>query len=85
MNKEKQKLIPALRFPEFKNNWKDGVIADLADTIMGNAFKSADFVSEGLQLVRMGNLYQGKLQLDRTPVFLPKSFSYIPALVFKAY
>jgi type I restriction enzyme S subunit len=75
MNKEKQKLIPALRFPEFKNNWKDGVIADLADTIMGNAFKSADFVSEGLQLVRMGNLYQGKLQLDRTPVFLPKSFS----------
>lgn len=75
MNKEKQKLVPEMRFSEFKNNWKDGTIADLADTIMGNAFKSGDFVSDGLQLVRMGNLYQGKLQLDRTPVFLPKSFS----------
>jgi type I restriction enzyme S subunit len=68
--------IPKLRFPEFlgSDDWNKGCIDDLANLVMGNAFKSADFVCKGLQLIRMGNLYQGTLQLSRTPVYLPRSF-----------
>jgi len=69
--------VPKLRFPEFRDagEWEEGVIDDLANGVMGNAFKSSDFVEDGIQLMRMGNLYQGELQLNRTPVYLPKYFS----------
>jgi type I restriction enzyme S subunit len=68
--------VPKLRFPEFlgTDDWNKGCIDDLANLVMGNAFKSADFVDKGIQLIRMGNLYQGNLQLSRTPVYLPSSF-----------
>ena len=66
---------PKLRFPEFKEQWKKGTIDNLAITIMGNAFKSSDFVENGIQLVRMSNLYQSELQLNRTPIYLPSIFS----------
>jgi len=67
--------LPKLRFPEFRDDWKDGTIDNLAIIVMGNAFKSSDFVESGIQLVRMGNLYQSELQLNRMPVYLPAFFS----------
>ena len=71
------KTVPKLRFPEFRDagEWADGVIADLTDAVMGNAFKSSDFVEDGIQLIRMGNLYQGELQFNRSPVYLPNNFN----------
>jgi type I restriction enzyme S subunit len=56
------------------NGWKLGKISDLANTKMGYAFKSSDFVSSGIPLLRMGNLYQNSLDFSRNPAFLP--FSY---------
>jgi type I restriction enzyme S subunit len=56
------------------NGWKLGVISDLADTVMGYAFKSADFTKTGIPLLRMGNLYQNTLSFDRNPIYLPESF-----------
>lgn len=69
--------VPKLRFPEFrdKKEWSKGTIDNLATTVMGNAFQSSDFVDSGIQLVRMGNLYQGDLLLNRSPVFLPNAFA----------
>lgn len=61
---------PRLRFPEFQTPWKTGVIEQLASTVMGNAFRSTDFIESGTQVIRIGNLYQGELQLDRAPVYL---------------
>ncbi|MBF0246400.1 MAG: restriction endonuclease subunit S [Planctomycetes bacterium] len=63
---------PRLRFPEFQNagEWVVGLIGDLATAVMGNAFRSTDFVESGTQVVRIGNLYQGELQLERAPVYL---------------
>ncbi|MBA4113842.1 MAG: restriction endonuclease subunit S [Verminephrobacter sp.] len=63
---------PRLRFPEFRDagEWEEGLISDLATTVMGNAFRSTDFVESGTQVVRIGNLYQGELQLKRAPVYL---------------
>ena len=56
------------------NGWKLGVISDLADTVMGYAFKSTDFTKAGIPLLRMGNLYQNTLSFDRNPIYLPESF-----------
>ena len=57
------------------SGWKKGLVSDLADTVMGYAFKSNDFVKEGIPLVRMGNLYQNQFQLDRSPIYLPDDFA----------
>ncbi|MDF5198219.1 restriction endonuclease subunit S, partial [Vibrio parahaemolyticus] len=56
------------------NGWKHSTIADISNTTMGFAFKSSDFVKDGVPLIRMGNLYQNQLQLDRNPVFLPHHY-----------
>lgn len=61
-----------LRFFEFQKELEQTSIGELTDTVMGYAFKSSEFVEAGIQLIRMGNLYQGTLQLERTPVFMPK-------------
>ena len=57
------------------NSWKRGLVSDLADTVMGYAFKSNDFVKKGIPLIRMGNLYQNQFQLDRNPIYLPDEFT----------
>ena len=54
--------------------WTLGTLNDLADTIMGYAFRSEDFVPTGIPLLRMGNLYQNSLDLNRNPVYLTDSF-----------
>ncbi len=40
----------------------------------GNAFKSTDYVSEGAQLIRMGNVKQMFFDVNNSPTFLPKNF-----------
>ncbi|UTZ35923.1 restriction endonuclease subunit S [Vibrio campbellii] len=57
------------------NGWEQTTISSISKTIMGFAFKSTDFVADGMPLIRMGNLYQNQLQLDRNPVFLPTNFA----------
>lgn len=57
------------------NGWKQTTISCISKTTMGFAFKSTDFVADGMPLIRMGNLYQNQLQLDRNPVFLPTNFA----------
>lgn len=54
--------------------WKHGLVKDLANTVMGYAFKSTDFVPDGIPLLRMGNLYQNMLDLERNPICLPKQY-----------
>ncbi|MBU8594622.1 hypothetical protein CHH78_05525 [Shouchella clausii] len=56
-------------------NWEWKELKDVADFKNGYAFKSKDFVKEGIQLIRMGNLYGNELLLDRNPVYLPPSIN----------
>ncbi|WP_319760757.1 restriction endonuclease subunit S [Maridesulfovibrio sp.] len=56
------------------DGWTLGNLGDLAETQMGFAFKSTDFVEQGVPLIRMGNLYQNNFDLSRNPVFLPDTF-----------
>ncbi len=54
--------------------WEFEKIGNYINTMMGFAFKSTNFVANGVPLIRMGNLYQNSLDLTRNSVFLPKEF-----------
>lgn len=49
-------------------------LREVADFKGGFAFKSNQFVDEGIQVIRMGNLYNGILDLIRNPVYVPSNF-----------
>ncbi|MEH7223740.1 restriction endonuclease subunit S [Bacillus sp. JJ1566] len=70
-NKNDEKNAIPYKLPD---GWKWIRLRDIATFKSGYAFKSNDFVDEGYQLIRMGNLYKNKLDLGRNPVFLPKTY-----------
>ena len=58
--------------------WRERKLGDIVDFLNGYAFKSGDVIdNSNTQLLRMGNLYQNKLSLDRSPVFYPDEFTNI--------
>lgn len=54
------------------NDWTDSRINDVCIPRAGYAFDSKKFTTEGYQIIRMGNLYAGELDLTRSPVFISK-------------
>lgn len=63
-------------FTQRDPGWVEKPLGDVCDLLNGFAFKSGDAVPESkTQLVRMGNLYGNRLNLDRWPVFYPDSFA----------
>ena len=52
------------------NNWIWSRLGDISKFKNGYAFKSTEFVENGIPLVRMGNLYKNRLDLSRNPVFI---------------
>ena len=63
---------PKLRFPEFTDEWEEKQFDNIATISGGYAFDSKKMISTPAkyQIVKMGNLYQGNLDLDRTPSFI---------------
>jgi type I restriction enzyme, S subunit len=62
-------------FTERGEGWEEYQLGDLCGFFNGFAFKSKDAVEQSnVQLIRMGNLYQNKLDLDRKPSFYPEAF-----------
>lgn len=51
------------------DEWKDTRINEVCIPRAGYAFNSKKFTDAGFQIIRMGNLYAGKLDLSRSPVF----------------
>lgn len=51
-------------------SWEEKKLNEICITRAGYAFNSKEFGSNGYQIIRMGNLYGGKLLLDRSPVFI---------------
>lgn len=56
-------------------HWVVGRVKHLSQVSGGYAFSSSDFVESGVQLIKIGNLYQSRLQLDRDPTFLPQTYT----------
>lgn len=60
------------RIPE---EWECKPLGEYSSIQGGYAFRSKDFVKSGIQLLRIGNLFNNKLSLEREPVYLPNSFN----------
>jgi type I restriction enzyme S subunit len=69
-----------LHHTEFKDSplgripvgWEVVPLGDKASLVPGYAFSSTDFTKNGTPLIRMGNLYQNRLDLKRAPKFMHK-------------
>jgi type I restriction enzyme S subunit len=62
-------------FSQRGDGWKEKKMGDICSVLNGYAFKSKEAIeTSNTQLLRMGNLYQNKLDLDRRPVFYPDSY-----------
>lgn len=56
------------------DSWEDKSIREIAVPRAGVAFDSKKFSTKGYQVIRMGNLYNGELDLSRNPVYYPQEF-----------
>ena len=63
--------VPALRFREFSGDWDLYPLKDRIDFLAGYAFDSKLMSAEKsiFQLIKMSNVYQGELSLDRNPAY----------------
>ncbi|WP_156916782.1 restriction endonuclease subunit S [Leisingera aquimarina] len=57
-----------------RDEWTLTPVKRVATIRGGYAFSSDDFTDTGVQLIRIGNLYENSLQLDRQAVFLPERY-----------
>ena len=59
--------IPTLRFAEFTDDWEVKKLEEIAYFKAGYAFKSENMLSypNAFQLIKMSNVYQSELRLDR--------------------
>ena len=51
------------------DSWEEKKISDCCSPRAGYAFDSKKFITSGFQIIRMGNLYAGELDLSRNPVY----------------
>jgi type I restriction enzyme S subunit len=67
----KKTNLPELRFPEFRDEWEDKRLGNEISFLAGYAFDSKDMMTEpsNYQLLKMSNVYQNELRLDRNPSF----------------
>ena len=61
--------------PPLPADWTWATLGQLCRVQGGFAFKSTDYVKEGVPLVRISNLVNGRVQVSDDTVFLPPSFS----------
>ncbi len=74
LRNEPQKQTEIGLVPE---SWEVVELGDVINLFAGYAFKSKEGVLESnTQLLRMGNLYQNTLDLNRSPIYYPDSFSW---------
>lgn len=70
---------------QIPQHWEVKKLKYLINIQGGYAFSSNDFVEAGIQLIKIANLYQNQLHLDRQPTFLPDDYIklYSPFIVKK--
>lgn len=54
--------------------WVIEPISEHASVLVGYAFKSEDYCQDGIPLIRIGNLFNNQLDMNREPVYLPHTF-----------
>ena len=64
--------VDNIDLPELPEGWCWGPLEILGIHQSGIAYKSKDFTNSGIQVIKLGNLYQGRFDLSRDPTFLPQ-------------
>lgn len=60
---------PKLRFREFSDNWNSCKLKDVASYTKGFAFKSQDYRSEGVRIVRVSDLGAETVKYENEHVY----------------
>ena len=55
-----------------KHNWTYKKLGELVDVLNGYAFKSSNYVKDGIRVIRIANVQKGKI-VDEAPAFYPLS------------
>ena len=55
-----------------KHNWTYKKLGELVDVLNGYAFKSSNYVKDGIRVIRIANVQKGKI-VDEAPAFYPIS------------
>ncbi|TSE05867.1 restriction endonuclease subunit S [Aquimarina algiphila] len=75
IQKKETKLVPKLRFPEFNEGWISNLLGNVTNYTKGFAFKSDDYKSEGVRIVRVSDLGVNSIKKDIDKVFVDTVFS----------
>ena len=62
------------QFDELPEGWAAATFGDVCQVQGGFAFKSNDYQPDGVLLVRISNLVNGKVEINEKSVFLPEAF-----------
>ncbi|HDY8041456.1 TPA: restriction endonuclease subunit S [Vibrio vulnificus] len=59
---------------ELPKGWFNSELCDVAEVVSGNAFKSKDFVENGIPVVKISNVQSGEY-IEKNQEYLPESFN----------
>ncbi|EJQ77946.1 restriction endonuclease subunit S [Bacillus toyonensis] len=68
------KSVPEVRFPGFTGDWEQRNLGDCISYIKGFAFKSEDYRSDGIRLVRVSDLSSNEIKFDNEKIFLDREY-----------
>lgn len=68
------KCVPEIRFKGFTGDWKQHKLGDCVDYIKGFAFKSEDYRSDGIRVVRVSDLSSNEIKSDNEKIFIDREY-----------
>jgi type I restriction enzyme S subunit len=60
---------------EVPEHWKILQLKRISSIKGGYAFSTADFVDDGVQIIKIGNVYQSKFHIDRQPTYVSQEIA----------
>ena len=57
------------------SGWGVSPLKRISSIMGGYAFQTTDFIDEGIQIIKISNVYQSKFHIDRQPTFVSPSFA----------
>lgn len=68
------KRVPEIRFKGFTGDWEQRKLGDCVDYIKGFAFKSEDYRSDGIRIVRVSDLSSNEIKSDNEKIFIDREY-----------
>ena len=63
-NKNEQRKVPELRFPEFSGEWEKKYLKDVANAFIGLTYSPSDVVENGTLVLRSSNVQNNQLSFN---------------------